>query len=54
MIVASQKDTLFKGFDIELKKILDYWESHTLDNDNAGFIGISILRMNGLKKGLKD
>jgi len=39
MIVASQKDTLFKGFDIELKKNLDYWESHTLDDDNAGFIG---------------
>lgn len=39
MIVASQKDVLFKGFDIELKKILDYWESHTLDNDNAGFVG---------------
>lgn len=29
----------FKEFESELKKTLAYWESHALDNNNAGFIG---------------
>jgi len=39
MCLASQKEAVFKGFDIELKNILRYWKSHALDNDNAGFVG---------------
>jgi len=39
MPVACQNNTRHKEFESELKKILRYWESHSLDNDNAGFVG---------------
>lgn len=31
--------SVFKEFEAELNNTLDYWESHALDNNNAGFIG---------------
>jgi len=39
MSVNNLTDSNLEVFNIELKKILDYWETHALDNDNAGFIG---------------
>jgi len=39
MSINNLIDSNLELFNSELKKILDYWETNALDDDNAGFIG---------------
>lgn len=38
-MVAKEKDGFTLELEIELKKILDFWQNNTLDNENGGFVG---------------
>ena len=38
-MVAKEKDGFTLELEIELKKILDFWQNNTLDSKNGGFVG---------------